>query len=169
MTRTIPPNARAELEASDSVDALLAFLTITHRLLPEPIRVVSDVLDYQLDGLLYRGLPFGFGILTDSEGPPMTELRVQNVDRRMGLALLNLDERAKVTLELRSSADFDLSTDPREEVPGGAALYRFAEFDLIDVTVTVAEITGRVMLRDFSQEPWPGQRCTQSRFPGLFR
>jgi hypothetical protein len=169
MTRDIGAAPKAALQAPESVDALLAFLTITHLALPEPIRAVSDVLDYVINGKTFSGLPFEFGILTDNEGPPMTELRVQNVDRRIGLALLGLNDRAKVSLEIRSSADFDLSVDPRVEIPGGAPLYQFVEFDLIDVTVTAADITGRVMLRDFSQEPWPGRRCTQSRSPGLFR
>ncbi len=169
MTRTIDADVKQALEAPDSVDALLAFLTITHPLLTDPIRVVSDVMDYVVDGETFVGLPFDFGILTDNDGPPMTELRVQNVDSRIGRALLGLNDRAKVALFIRSSADFDLSVDPREELPGGSTLYEFAQFELIDVTGTTADLSGRVMLRDYSQEPWPGQRCTQSRFPGLFR
>lgn len=169
MSRTIDADVKAGLEAPDSVDALMAFLTITHPTLSDPIRVVSDVMDYELSGYTFLGLPFEFGILSDTEGPPQTELRMQNVDARIGRALLALNDRAKVTLEIRSSADFDLSQDPRTEIPGGSALYRFADFDLIDVTGTVSDISGRVMLRDYSQEPWPGQRCTQSRMPGLFR
>lgn len=169
MSRTIDADVKAGLQAPDSVDALLAFLTVTHPLLPDPIRVVADVMDYVVDGETFLGLPFEFGLLTDTEGPPETTLRMQNVDLRIGRALLGLNDRAKVTLEIRSSADFDLSQDPRVEIPGGSVLYRFADFDLIDVTGTVSEISGRVMLRDYSQEPWPGQRCTQSRMPGLFR
>ncbi len=169
MSRTIDADVKAGLEAPESVDALLAFLTITHPALPEPIRVVSDVMDYVLGGRTFLGLPFEFGILSDTEGPPMTELRMQNVDQKIGQALLGLNDRARVTLEIRSTADFDLSEDPRTEIPGGSALYAFTDFDLIDVTVTVSEISGRVMLRDYSQEPWPGQRCTQTRMPGLFR
>lgn len=169
MSRVIDADAKASLEAPESVDALLAFLTVTHPALPDPIRVVSDVMDYVVGGLTFLGLPFEFGILSDGEGPPMTELRMQNVDQRIGRALLGLNDRAKVTLEIRTSADFDLSQDPRTEIPGGSVLYRFADFDLIDVTATAADISGRVMLRDYSQEPWPGQRCTQSRMPGLFR
>lgn len=169
MSRVIDADVKASLEAPESVDALLAFLTITHPALPDPIRVVSDVMDYSVGGFTFLGLPFEFGILTDTEGPPMTELRMQNVDQRIGRALLGLNDRAKVTLEIRTSADFDLSQDPRTEIPGGSVLYTFADFDLIDVTATASDISGRVMLRDYSQEPWPGQRCTQTRMPGLFR
>lgn len=169
MSRVIDADVKASLEAPESVDALLAFLTITHPSLITPIQVVSDVMGYVVGGETFLGLPFEFGILTDTEGPPMTELRMQNVDQRIGRALLGLNDRAKVTLQIRSTADFDLSTDPREEIPGGSVLYEFADFDLIDVTATASDISGRVMLRDYSQEPWPGQRCTQTRMPGLFR
>lgn len=169
MSRPIDAEVKAELEAPETPDALLAFVTITHPLLPQPIRAVSDVLDYVVDGATYVGLPFDFAPLTDGEGPPMTELRIQNVDARIGRALLALNDRAQVSLEIRSSADFDLSQEPRTELPGGSVIYAFSGFDLIDVTGTVAEISGRVMLRDYSQEPWPGLRCTQSRLPGLFR
>ena len=169
MIRVIDADVQAALEAPESVDALLAFLTVTHPLLPNPIRVVSDVMDYVADGETFIGLPFEFGILTDSDGPPMTELRMQNVDARIGRALLGLNDRALVSLEIRSSADFDLREDPRVELPGGSVIYAFTGFDLIDVTGTAGDISGRVMLRDYAQEPWPGIRCTQSRFPGLFR
>ncbi len=169
MSRIIDADAKAALESPESVDALLAFLVVTHPALPEPIRVVSDVMDYVQDSQTFLGLPFDARILSDGEGPSQTELRMQNVDARIGRALLGLNDRAKVTLTIRSSADFDLSQNPRTELPGGAALYQFADFDLIDVTGTVGDLSGRVMLRDFSQEPWPGQRCTQSRMPGLFR
>jgi Domain of unknown function (DUF1833) len=169
MSRTIAAGVKEALEAPDSVDALLAFLVITHPSLPDPIRVVSDVMDYVVGVDTFLGLPFEFGILSDVEGPPQTELKMQNVDARIGRALLALNDRAKVTLTIRSSADFNLSQDPRVELGGGSVIYEFRDFDLIDVTGTVGDISGRVMLRDYSQEPWPGQRCTQSRMPGLFR
>jgi hypothetical protein len=167
--RIIDADVQAGLEADQTPDAILAFLTVTHPLLPDPIRVVSDVMDYTVDGNLYQGLPFDFNVLTDQDGPPMTELRMQNVDRRIGIALMGLNDRATVTLTLRTSADFDLTVDPRTELPGGSVIYEFERFDLIDVTVTDAEISGRVMLRDFSQEAYPGVRCTQILVPGLFR
>lgn len=169
MERDIDADVQAGLQAPESADALLAFLTITHPALPEPIRAVADVLAYQIDGVTFVGVPFDVTLLSDSETAPVTELRVQNVDGRIGRALLALPDRAQVALEIRSSADFDLSQNPRVPVPGGSVIYAFAGFDLVDVTVTADELTGRVMLRDTSQEPWPGLRCTQSRCPALFR
>lgn len=169
MSRDIPADVQAGLQAPDSVDALLVFLTVRHPLLPEPIRVVSDVMDYEVGGQVFKGLPFEADLLPDGESAPVTSLRMQNVDGRIGAALLPLDERAEVSLEIRSSADFDLSQDPRVEIGPGSVIYAFSGFDLVDATVTDADVTGRVMLRDFSQEPFPGQRSTQSRCPALFR
>lgn len=169
MTRSIPAAARQALESEASPDAILGFLTITHPALVEPIRVVSDVIDYVRGGLTWVGLPFGFSAVTDEEAAPTAELRVQNVDRRIGEALRALPDRATVQLEVLSSADFDLSVEPREEIGTAAVIYGYSRFELVDVTVTPVEVTGRLILRDPSQEPWPGISATQSRLPGLFR
>lgn len=159
----------ASIEAPETPEALLAFLSITHANLAEPIRVVSDVMDYTIDGQLWVGMPFDYRILSDDEGPPQTELRMQNTNRQIGQTLRAINDRALLTLTIRSSADFDLSVDPRTELATNPPVYEFRQFDLVDVSVDAVEITGRVMLRDYAQEPWPGMRATQSRVPGLFR
>lgn len=168
--REITPEIRRDLQAEASPNALLGFLTIWHRNLIEPIRVVSDPVDYVVGGLQFIGCPFEFQLLTDEDRAPQTQIRIQNVDRRIGEALRAVTDRATVQLEARSTADFDLSVMPREELPGGSSvIYGFRHFDLIDVTVTPLEVSGTLMLRDYTQEPWPGKRATQSRTPGLFR
>lgn len=167
--RVIDADVRAGLEAPETPDALLAFLTITHPGLSDPIRVVSDVMDYEVDGLTFIGMPFDYQLLSDTEAAPQTQIRMQNVDRRIGLALRQIKERAKLRLDIRSSADFDLSQDPRVETATGAPIYAFDQYELVDISVDAAEITGRVMLRDYAQETWPGLRATQSRCPALFR
>ena len=167
--RPISAAVRAGLEREASPDALLAFLTVTHPRLVEPIRLVSDVLDYLRDGQTFVGLPFGFVAVTDEERAPVTQLTVQNVDRRIGEALRTMPDRATVQLEMLSSADFDLSADPRVPLGTLVPIYAIRHFQLIDVTATVTEISGTLMLRDYSQEPWPGQSATQSVCPGLFR
>jgi hypothetical protein len=166
--RTIPAAALAGLEAPETPDALLAFVTITHPGLSEPIRVVSDVMDYLVGGQTFVGMPFDYRILSDNESAPQTEIRIQNVDRKIGQALRRIKERARIKLEIRSSADFDLSADPRTEV-SASTVYAFDQFDLVDVSVNAVEITGRIMLRDYAQESFPGLRATQSRCPALFR
>ena len=168
MTRAIPVSVQTDLERSASPDALVWFLTITHSNLLEPIRVVSDVFDYLVDGALYTGIVFDAVPVTDSDQPPSAQLRIQNVDRRIGQALRDARDRAKVEAVARSTADFDLSKDPREPVGVPATIYAFRHFELVDAEVNVAEINGRLMLADYSQEPWPSTRATADRFPGLF-
>lgn len=169
MSRNITPEIRADLLSDAGPHALLAFLTLTHRNLVEPIRVVSDPIDFVVDGETYLGCPFEFRLLTDDEQAPTTQLRIQNVDRRIGEAIRTVTDRATVRLDARTTAEFDLSVVPRVELGASSVIYGFRHFDLIDVTVTPIDVTGTLMLRDYSQEPWPGKRATQSRCPGLFR
>lgn len=166
--RAIPAAVQAALERASSPDALLAFLTVTHPNLPDPIRVVSDLFDYVVAGATYIGMPFDYAILTDDESAPQTEIRMQNVDRKIGNALRGLTGRASLQLAVRSSADFNLSVDPRTEI-SGSPIYEFRQFELVEVTVNAIEISGRVILRDYSQEPYPGNRATQRNCPALFR
>lgn len=169
MQRDIPASARQAAEREGSPDVLLAFLTVTHQNLSEPIRIVSDVFDYVLEGETYKGIVFDAKPLTDTDAAPVTELRVQNVDRRIGEALERAEGRAQAALRVISSSDFDLTQDPRVALGTPEDIYSFRHFDLVDVDVNPIEITGRLMLRDYSQEPWPGIAATEERLPGLFR
>lgn len=167
--RPVDAGLRAGLERETAPDALLAFLTVRHPRLVAPIRLVSDVFDYLRGAERFVGLPFGFRAVTDEESAPATELTMQNVDRRIGAALRSMPDRARVEVELLSSADFDLTRDPREELAPATPIYAMRHFQLVEVTATASRITGTLMLRDYGQEPWPGQSATQSVCPGLFR
>lgn len=168
MSRTEAVANRVDLEAESSPHALLAFLTIEHPNVAEPMRFVSDVIDYAVGGVVFTGIPFGFQVLTDTEAAPRTQIVVENIDRRIGIALRDTNTRAKVRIDIRSSADFDLSVDPRVELVANTPIYAFKNFDLVNVTADAAQLTGDVELTDFSVEPFPNIRATQDRFPGLF-
>ncbi len=167
--RIIPPATRAALEQPQSPTALLAFLTIDHVNLQKPIRAVSDVFDYVWGGETFAGIPFEFVMVRDDDAPPTTQLRVQNVDRMLGEALRSMTGRARVSVDVLASSDFDLTAVPRVEVGEATSIYAMRRFELIDVTVTAIDVTGTVMLRDYSQEPYPGLRATMARCPGLYR
>ena len=167
--RVISDEIRDSLEQEASPDAMLGFLTITPPALVDPIRVVSDVIDYEWGGETWIGMPFDFTALSDDDGAPTAELRVQNVDRRVGSILRALPDRATLRLDILSSAEFDLTAEPRTEIGTALPVYSFSHVELVDVTANAVEITGRVFLRDPTQEPWPGVSATQSRLPGLFR
>ena len=167
--RTLDAAVRADLESEASPHAILGFLTVSHPALVEPLRIVSDAIDYVWAGATWIGMPFEFSQLTDDDNAATAEIRVQNVDRRIGQALRSLPNRATLRLDILTSADFDLSVEPRAEVGTALPIYSFSHVELVDVTANAVEISGRVFLRDPTQEPWPGVSATQSRLPGLFR
>jgi hypothetical protein len=167
--RTVPTAVQASLEDPVSTTALLAFVLIEHPNLAVPIRVVADAMDYLRDGLLWQGVLFGVTPPTDSEEAPQAVLTLPNTDRRIGEALQGLTVRPQVTLEICASSDFDLSLDPREPKGAVTPIYPAVRYEMVDIECTVAEISGRLMLRDYAQEPWPSTFATQSRLPGLFR
>lgn len=167
--RVIDPEIRKRLEQVDSSDVLLAFATIEHENFSEPLRVVNDVLDYELDGDLYTGILFGFKLLPDGEEVPSTDVVLSNIDRRIGRSLRPLSGRARVSLSIYSSADFDLTQIPRVPVGSPNLIYRFTRFELVEVDHNEVEVTGKLILRDPSQEQWPGISLTKERSPGAWR
>lgn len=166
--RSLTAAQRADLEAASSSNALLVFLTIRHRRLPEPLRVVSDVFDYAIGGETYISMPFEMRLLNDDEQLPGLELIAPNIDRRLGLAFERVREPAVVDLTVYSSADFDLTQDPRPLSGGATPLYDVARFQVTSADITAAQVRTRVALYDYTVEEWPGIRATQNRFPGLF-
>jgi hypothetical protein len=169
--RAIPPGVRREIERERSAEQILAFLTITHPSLTDPIRVVSDPVDFVLDGVTFTGFEFEITIVTDDESAPFAKLSIQNVDRRIGEALQSVTNPATIRLELIAGSEFDQTADPRTEIVTGTAArtYVAEELELIGVEADAMFLTGRLQTRDYSKEIWPGQMATQENFPGLFR
>lgn len=167
--RPLTPAQSADLNAPGSAEALLGFMLIRHSGLPAPVRIVSDVLDYSWQGALWTGVPFEPRAVADADAPPSVEIRVQNVNGRIGRALRAAEGRALVSLWVLTSADFDLSVVPRLPLPGPepVPLYRHLNYELQDVDANSVELTGRLVLRDFSQE-FLGVRATSDRCPGLW-
>lgn len=64
--------------------ALLAFLVATHPDLPEPIRLVYNTVDQDLNGDTYLASQFGFTLPEQKSGvEPKMQISIQNVDRKM--------------------------------------------------------------------------------------
>jgi hypothetical protein len=167
--RVLDADIRRDLESVGSENILLAFATVEHQNLSAPLRIVNDVLDYYLDGELYQGMLFGFKLLPDGDQMPSTDIVVPNVDRRIGRALRPLSGRAQVSIAVYSSADFDQTQNPRQPVGTPRVIYSFSRFDLVEVDHNEAEVKGKLILRDPSQEQWPGISATKSRLPGAWR
>ncbi len=166
MSRSIPAAAEPLEEASGV--AWLPFIEISHPTLTTPIRAVSDVIDYQWGGATWTAYPFGFRRISDDDGMPETQLVIQNIDRRIGAAIRSLSGRVGVSMWLLSSADFDLSADPRAAIGTPTPLYSITDWDLLNIKIDPIAVTARVTMRDYATEPWPGIRATEDKFPGLF-
>lgn len=166
VSRTVP-NPEA-LNAEDSGDVLLTFAEISHPLLSEPMRVVTDVLPYSWNGAIWQGVMFEFEAVNNDERTPEARITLPAIDQGIANALIALPERARISVWVLTSADFDLTQEPRAAIGTPVSLLELLNFDLMDVQGTVSTASGRLMLRDYTQEPWPGIRATQSRCPALF-
>lgn len=170
--RDLAARHAADLDDTESAVALPWFLVIDHPNLNDPIRVVSDYFDYEIDGELYISMPFSVKPLTDSDEQASAELRFQNVDRRIGQALEQdtHGDRATVSAFAHASDDFDLTQDPRVPIDENdlPKIYGFEQYELADVSGDAVELSGRITLVNITQEPYPWIRATADRFPGLF-
>jgi hypothetical protein len=97
-------------------------LEIVHPSIINPIRVANDVVDYEFEGNLYIGFPFELEIVSDTAGTPRGQLRIQNVDRRIGEAVLSLTSPPQLRIILCAQSDFaDVTVGGRvrQELSGG--------------------------------------------------
>lgn len=161
------PNAPA-LNAEADGDALLTFAEVSHPLLSEPLRVVADVLPYVWKGATWSPVMFEFEAVNDDERTPEARISLPAIDRTIANALIALPERAQISVWVLTSADFDTSADPRTATGTPVPLMELLNFDLMDVQGNVSFASGRLMVRDVTQEPYPATRATQSRTPGVF-
>lgn len=169
-SRDISGAYRADLEARESPHVLLYFLEVTHENLITPIRLVTDVHDYVWQGNTWiGGIRFDATEMTDVAGTPYMELRIANIDRRIGQAAENTHLRPEVALYELSSVDFDVTVDPRTEIGTPTILYQAVGFTMVDINADAAELTARVTMWDDTREPWPIARATAAALPGAHR
>lgn len=171
MPRNVTASFRRLAEANFSDEVDLCFLTITHPVIIDPIRVVWDTKDFIYGGNTFTGFPFDMQILSDDESPPTAKLQIQNIDPRIGDSIKALRSPPRLKIELLSSADFNLNVDPRTAIssPTPTVIYSADRLFLTNVTVDVLVITADIVGWDYLQRVWPGQRAMKSSFPGLFR
>lgn len=169
MPRNVSLSIRKELEAQLSPEADLLFLTISHPLLSDPIRVVNDTKDFSRGGFTWTGFPFDIQIMTDDESPPKAEISIQNIDSRIGETIRGLRTPPRMKLELCSSLDFDINANPRTEIGAATVVYSFDRAFLVNTKVDFLTVSAEISGWDYQQRVWPGVRATQTKFPGLFR
>jgi Domain of unknown function (DUF1833) len=168
VSRNIQQSFRVSAESSFADEVNLIFLRIVHPSITT-IRVVNDTKDYILAGNTYTGFPFDIEILTDDETPPTARLAIQNVDPRIGDSIRTLLTPPQLSIELYSSADFNLNADPRTPFGTPTLVYGADFLFLINVSVDVMTISAQIVGWDYLQRVWPSERATIANFPGLFR
>lgn len=169
MPRALSTRFRQGLEQHNSDELPIVLLILTHPSLSTPIRVANDIVDYYYDGNQYIGFPFEFDILTDNATIPRGTLVIQNVDRRIGQAIMDLKTPPFIEIVIVASVDFaEPVGNIRYEHPDGATIeYQAANLVLADVNVDASRIQGTIQSFDLTNEPWPAIRTTEDRLPGL--
>lgn len=171
MPRDIDISFRRAVESNFTDEVDLVFLTISHPLLFEPIRVVWDNVNYVYGGNTFIGFPFDINLLTDDEQPPKAKLTIQNVDAIIGDTIRGLNSPPRLKIELLSSRDFDLTVTPHTAfvTPSPTVVYMADKLFLTNVMVDALVITAEIVGWNYLQRVWPGVRARQDIFPGVFR
>lgn len=135
------------------------------------IRVANDVVDYVYNGNTYIGFPFEIELVGDVERMPRGTLRIQNVDQRIGEAVLELVNPPRLAILLFAQSDFEpteVGGRTRNELSGGIQPeYEARNLVFGNVSVDAVNLSGEILSFDMSNEPWPAIRSTAERLPGL--
>ena len=169
MPRAISASLRDLLQRQESGEAVLFFITLDHADLAEPIRVVSDGVDYEWQGETWTGFPFDIELLTDGESAPRAQLTIQNVDRRIGDTVRDLSGQIAMRMDIVAASEFDQSATPRTPIGTPPIEYTAAHLVLSNVSVDVLQVTADIVSYDYSQDAYPARRATQDRYPALYR
>lgn len=146
--------------ARRSDDPTITLITFDHDDLDQPVRVAINTVG---DDIVSNGLTFTAvgsiqaSFVTDDDQPPRGQIGVVNVDGEIGLALQDLEDPVKVTMQAVQASDPD--TVEKEIV----------EFEWRDVEVTSLLVTGSVSHFQLTDEPFPFLRVVPRYFHALFR
>jgi hypothetical protein len=164
-----PISELMDITSRHSIHVPLVFLRITHPRLNEPVRVVRDAprLNYTWGCHLWTGVPFGFTLMSDNDTVPEVRLVLPNITAKYLTAFENVIEPARVEAWLISSANFDLTVNPRTEIGTAHVEWSHPALDLVDTKFSANTLTGRVVMPDLDSEPVPSIRVTADRFPGV--
>jgi hypothetical protein len=144
----------SRMQARD--EQFLALLTLIHPQLAPPIRACCDLTSVVSRGETYVGWPFSFERVSDDEESPELKIAIQNVDKRIGEAVLPLKQRLRLDLEII------LREEPDTVIESVKYL------NLVDVEITAIDVTGTLVGRNYATKPYPGISATQERCPALW-
>jgi len=158
VSRTLSSAFVESVNASETDQAFLSLITISHADLSEPIRVTSDSVETVSNGNTFVPFPFQLNLPKDEDDPSgvLAKIKIDAVDRRVVEAIR----------QISSPPDFDiqivLSSDP------DAVEVDWPNFKLSNVTYDAQTVEADLVLELLEQEPYPGAKFDPARFPGLF-
>jgi hypothetical protein len=157
MSRNTTLAARNALNASGTGEVFLILLTLSHPTLVEPLRVTSDAVATISREQVFSPFPFELTLPDDAEGASRdARLSIDNIDRRVVLAIRSLQSAAYILIEIVRAAAPDVIEA------------KFEDFRLTDVSYDSQVVAGNLSLEDFISEPFPAAIFSPGLFPGLF-
>lgn len=168
MPRILSLNARLAAYGEAPADVPVVLVTIDHEELDAPIRLSSDPTVRLSDeplryGTISNGEEYDFVLLSvslpdeEEDTPPAASLVIENVAADMVALVRSVATPLTVDLALVLAS----APDALEEH------YRW--FRSTKISYDAATVSIDLIREPLSTEPWPAQRMTKSRFPGLFR
>lgn len=166
--QTISENFRNEHNLEGGAEFGLFFLTFSHETLSENVYIVTDIIDYVYDGNTYTGIPLEIEVFTDTDAAPSANVRIQNIDRRLGEILRGIDTPLKLSFKIILSSQFNQNVIPRTAIGTPHVEYYVPYCELKETNGDVVSISGKIQIIDFTQETFPQAFATKSKFPGYF-
>jgi len=183
MARTLSTAFRKSIEMRDSPALILCFVTIDHDDLAATLRIVSEdvngisrsangaIINYNLGGNLYQGLPFYFDLITDNDRAPLARMAIPDIDKAIGLALIETIESPVLTLKIYNSADWGTTLDgsnARSPTGTPTVVYSAPYLRMRNTGSDQVILQGDLMSFDYTNEPWPYHRATKDLVPGAY-
>lgn len=158
MPRSLSSVARQAALAEQTGEAFIVLLKIEHPSIPAPLLFTSDSVNTIVGGDTYQAFPFDVVLADESEDAPgPVELRIDNIDRQITLAVRSIPPGTPPTVTL----SVVLASSPGTVEAGPFT------FDLNDVSWTATTVTGRLVFEPYLNEPYPGNAFTPDRYPAL--
>lgn len=160
MPRSVSVAFRTAIEAQYSNVPVLLLLKLEHERLATPIYLANNTEDVVSNGITYVGFPFELTRPGEEEesGQSLGKIAVQNVDRAIGAAVLELDGPITFTLQV-------VTNDDPDDVE-----FELQHLVLRNVSGDAMTLQADIGIRyDLSTVPFPGIRATKARTPGLWR
>lgn len=138
-------------------EAFILLLTIDHPNLEPPVRVCLNSQNITSRGNEYIAYPFDMDLPSDDpESPSRVTLTIDNVDRKIVIAIRQLEGPPTVELEVIMAS----TPDTVEAGPYSFTL-RNANYDSL-------QVDGELAFEDILNEPFPAESFTPATHPGLF-